>query len=283
MIPRRYDSRHAGLDAYVLVAKTLADSPWLHMGMWEPDERVVIPNVRHAQERYVERLLRLFPPPPALVLDIGGGTGEMARLLSSKGYGTELITPSPLQAEEARRKLEPDDVHECFFEDFASERKYDVCLFSESFQYIPLEESLPRLRDLLEPGGVVIIADNFRRDDFDGHLAPCAGHRISQFLAGADRAGLDIVADEDVTDSVAPSMIIDQDFYRSFAAPLIDQISAMLKRSHPLVHGLVAGGYTLFTSKDYRYRMRERLKADYRSPDNFRAANTYRFLVLKPR
>ena len=90
-----------------------------------------------------------------------------------------------------------------------------------------------------------------------------------------------MVTDEDVTERVAPSMIIDQDFYRGFLAPLIDQASTALKRSHPFVHWLVAGGFMLFTSKDHRYRMQERLKADYRSPENFRKANTYRFVKLK--
>ena len=278
---QRYDSRHTGLDAYVLGAKTFADSPWLHYGMWEPDERVSMPNLRRAQERYVDHLLTLLPPAPARVLDIGGGTGELAGLLVSKGYAVELITPSPVQAEEARGKLPPENVHECFFEDFETDRTFDVCLFSESFQYIPLEKSLPRMGDLLVPGGSVVITDNFRRDDFEGGLAPGHGHPISEFHAAASEAGLDVVIDEDVTAKVAPSMKIDQELYRGFLAPLIDQISTALKRSHPFVHWLVASGYTLFTSKDYRYRMTERLKADYRSPENFMAANTYRFLVLK--
>ena len=241
-----------------------------------------MPNVRRAQERYVEHLLALLPPAPASVLDIGGGTGELARLMVTKGYQIALITPSPVQAEEARGKLAPESVHECFFEDFTTELRFDVCLFSESFQYIPLDKSLPRMGALLAPGGHVVIADNFRRDDFAGGLAPGHGHKFSDFHAAAETAGLGVVTDEDVTERVAPSMIIDQDFYRGFLAPLIDQASTALKRSHPFVHWLVAGGYRLFTSKDYRYRMQERLKADYRSPENFKRANTYRFLKLAP-
>jgi SAM-dependent methyltransferase len=283
MTKKEYDSRHTGLDAYVLMAKTFADSPWLHYGMWEPGERVVMPNVRKAQERYVDKFLTLMPPAPAKVLDIGGGTGELAKLLVSKGYEVEVITPSPVQAEEARQKIGAENVHQTFFETFETDKTFDICLFSESFQYIPLEDSLPRMRDLLVPGGVVVITDNFRKDDFDGRLAPGAGHKISEFYAALEDNGLEIVTDEDVTEAVAPSMIIDQDFYRGFLSPLIDQINGNLGHSHPVFHWLLKTGYRLFTSKESRYRMQERLKADYRSPENFKAVNTYRFLAVRPR
>ena len=131
---QRYDSRHTGLDAYVLASKTFADSPWLHYGMWEPGERVVMPNVRRAQERYVEHLLALLPPAPASVLDIGGGTGELAKLMVKKGYQIELITPSPVQAEAARGKLAPEIVPPVFFRGFRH---------GQAFRRLPVLGELP--------------------------------------------------------------------------------------------------------------------------------------------
>ena len=47
------------------------------------------------------------------------------------------------------------------FEDFASDQVFDLCLFSESFQYIPMDVSLPKAARLA-PGGHVIVSDNFR-------------------------------------------------------------------------------------------------------------------------
>jgi SAM-dependent methyltransferase len=46
-------------------------------------------------ERYrtQELLLRYLPPPPAVVLDIGGGTGPNARWLAARGYAVHLIDP----------------------------------------------------------------------------------------------------------------------------------------------------------------------------------------------
>lgn len=281
---KKIDTKNGGLDIYVHMAKTFADTPWLHYGMWEPDERVVMPNVRRAQERYVDKLMSIMPAAPASVLDIGGGTGAMAAYMISKGYNVEMLTPSAIQVEEARKNMDTQTaVHHTSFENFETDKRFDICLFSESFQYIPLKDSLPRIRDLLNEGGSLVIADCFRKDSYNGELAPGSGHKISDFEAMADELGLEIVHNIDVTESVAPSMIIDQNLYRGFLAPLVDQIGTGLKNTRPILHWFLGVGYKMFTSKDARYRMQERLKADYRSPENFKSVNTYRFLVVTPR
>ncbi|HHG90441.1 MAG TPA: class I SAM-dependent methyltransferase [Devosia sp.] len=281
---KKFDTKTEGLDAYVYMAKVFADSPWLHYGLWEPGERVVVPNVRQAQERYVEKLIGLFPPAPLAVLDVGGGTGEMAALLQSRGYEVDMLTPSSVQVEEARKKLAAERVHHCRFEEFSGEKKFDVVLFSESFQYVPLGDSLPRLEALLNEGGIVVIADCFRNDNFrKGELVPGGGHIFSEFVRGVEVNGLEIVGDVDVTEGVAPTMQIDQQFYRGFLAPVVKQISEGLARSRPIVHWFLARGFNIFTSKDTRNRLQERFKADYRSPENFKRVNTYRFLTLRAR
>ena len=105
-----------------MLRKTFADTPWLHYGLWEPGERAMVPQLRMAQERYVDKLLALIPPAPGRVVDIGGGTGEMSRVLLSKGYVVDMITPSHLQAAIAREKLGANGrVFECKFEEFAEE------------------------------------------------------------------------------------------------------------------------------------------------------------------
>ncbi|MFI7635333.1 class I SAM-dependent methyltransferase [Nonomuraea sp. NPDC049400] len=46
-------------------------------------------------------LRRTLPPPPARVLDVGGGTGVHAEWLSADGYEVELLDPVPLHVERA--------------------------------------------------------------------------------------------------------------------------------------------------------------------------------------
>src|SRR5437870_12160483 len=57
-------------------------------------------------ERYrtQELLLRYLPPPPAVVLDVGGGPGHYALWLAALGYEVHLVDPVPLHLEQARRR-----------------------------------------------------------------------------------------------------------------------------------------------------------------------------------
>jgi ubiquinone/menaquinone biosynthesis C-methylase UbiE len=52
-------------------------------------------------ERTKELLLRHLPPPPATVLDVGGGPGAYAAWLSALGYEVHLVDPVPLHIEQA--------------------------------------------------------------------------------------------------------------------------------------------------------------------------------------
>jgi len=47
-------------------------------------------------------LRRHLPPPPARVLDVGGGAGVHAAWLASSGYAVHVIDPVPLHVEQAR-------------------------------------------------------------------------------------------------------------------------------------------------------------------------------------
>ena len=52
-------------------------------------------------------LERRLPPPPARVLDVGGGTGVYARWLAGRGYEVHLVDPVPRHVEEARAQAGP--------------------------------------------------------------------------------------------------------------------------------------------------------------------------------
>jgi ubiquinone/menaquinone biosynthesis C-methylase UbiE len=51
-----------------------------------------------------ELVRRYLPPPPAAVLDVGGGTGIHASWLSQDGYRVHLVDPVPLHVEQAERR-----------------------------------------------------------------------------------------------------------------------------------------------------------------------------------
>jgi ubiquinone/menaquinone biosynthesis C-methylase UbiE len=56
---------------------------------------------RVEEARTHELIQRSFPPPPATVLDVGGGTGAYAFWLAERGYEVHLIDPIPLHVERA--------------------------------------------------------------------------------------------------------------------------------------------------------------------------------------
>lgn len=276
--------RHEDLDLFARIFKVFADTPWLHYGLWLEGETPSMPRLRAAQERYVDKLIARLPPAPAAILDIGGGTGAMADRLASLGYEVEMLTPSEVQVELARETLGTRAiVHHSRLEEFTSARQFDVCLFSESFQYMPMAASLPKVKSLLAAGGRVVIADCFRSDGFQGGRQVGGGHRFSALLREIETQGFAISEDEDVTAMAAPTITLDQRIYREVLSPIVTQVDAAFARRRPKLHWLASGAYRLFVSKAARNRLQKRLAAENRTPEQFLAVNTYRFLTLKPR
>src|SRR5262245_49385941 len=52
-----------------------------------------------------EVIARHLPPPPARVLDVGGGPGAYAHWLEGLGHDVVLVDPMPLHVEQARATL----------------------------------------------------------------------------------------------------------------------------------------------------------------------------------
>src|SRR5690348_17996646 len=53
--------------------------------------------------RSMELLERLLPPPPARILDVGGGPGAYAAPLARRGYQVHLVDPVPLHVRQAQQ------------------------------------------------------------------------------------------------------------------------------------------------------------------------------------
>ena len=53
-----------------------------------------------------QQLLEHLPPPPAAVLDVGGGAGHQSFPLARAGYDVTLLDPSPAMLDKARQRLE---------------------------------------------------------------------------------------------------------------------------------------------------------------------------------
>lgn len=99
-----------------------------------------------------------LPPPPARVLEIGAGDGELAQALRDDGYDVLAIDPDPRGED-----VEPLSLNE--LDD--SIAPFDAALAVTSLHHVePLEASIARLADALEPGAVLVV-DEFDVGTFD--------------------------------------------------------------------------------------------------------------------
>lgn len=115
------------------------------------------------------QLLDHLPPPPATVLDVGGGAGHQSFPLAQVGYDVTLLDSSPAMLDKAAQRLErlPSDARPqvTFVEadgEKAAEavdgRRYDAVLCHGVLGY--LEDSEPMVDQLCrcaDPGGIVSI------------------------------------------------------------------------------------------------------------------------------
>ena len=278
---QKIDSRAIGLDTGLALIKWLTGAENLHYGLWDGLE-VAAGNLRRAQDAYTDKLFGQLPPGKLRILDIGGGAGETARKLLALGHSVEIVVPSAYLAARCRANAPAAKVHECVFESFAGQGPFDLCLFSESYQYIPLDHGLRRCLDLLAPGGTVLIADCFRTDAYQGRDAhgpqPGGGHRLAEFRRMLADLPVQLTHDEDITDSVAPSIDLEQGFFNVIGLGLT-RVQQEMRVAKPRLWWLSGRALALAVSEKRRRNLTRRLTEKTRTAEAFRHYN--RYLILR--
>jgi SAM-dependent methyltransferase len=194
---------------------------------------VTLANLPKAQAAYCDYLLGKIPPGVRTILDVGCGTGHVSQLLAQRGYAVEAVSPAPLLTERARARLgDTVPIHPCTLEALDIPRRFDLLLFSESFQYIPPEQSLPKAHRLLNPGGHVLLADFFDREG-TGESALRGGHPLQAFQRYLAGQPFRVVLDEDITDRTAPNLKMVDDWLHDYAVPVWETLEYYLRESHP--------------------------------------------------
>lgn len=118
--------------------------------------------------RTLSFLRAALPPPPARVLEVGSGNGELAARLAAAGHSVIALDLDE-EATATARALGVDAVHQDFLG--YESAPFDVVLFTRSLHHIyPLSDVVAHARDLVEPGGL-LVADEFARDRVDADTA----------------------------------------------------------------------------------------------------------------
>ena len=281
---KKLDTRAIGLDTGLSFIRWVTGAENLHYGLWTGLD-VTAGNLRAAQDRYSDKLFGLLPNGPCRILDIGGGAGETAKKLLAMGHEVEIVVPSAFLADRCRTNAPGAVVHERIFETFRTDKKFDICLFSESFQYIPLDQGLSKALGLLAPGGAVIVSDCFRTDAYKGRSVhgpkPGGGHHLSAFremLAGQPVA---VDFEEDITEAVAPSIDLEQGFFHVIGHGLT-RIDGELAEKRPGTRWLLSKVIGLFLPARRRRNLMERLTERTRTSDEFKTYNRYIMLRVAP-
>ncbi len=273
---KKVDSREVGLEIALLLGKHFFKTEHLHYGYWTSDLDIDLLNLPQAQENHSNFIISHIPAKTKTILDVGCGVGRFALRLANMGYHVDGVSPSPAFTKYARDLLEDKShIFECSFEELQTENRYDVILFSESFQYVNLRKAFQNTLKFLNDGGYILICDFFKTDA-DGKSALRGGRKLTKFYDIISQYPLKPIKDIDITRETAPNLKIVNDLLTNVGHPIWNLIIHLLNNNYPLFsRGL-----------QWKYGKRiEKINRKYfsgeRNAENFTIFKSYRLLLYK--
>ncbi len=269
-------SREIGLEIATICGRHLLKLEHLHYGYWTADLAVDLANLPAAQVNYVKFLFSNIPSGVHSILDVGCGMGQIAKQLTDCGYKVDCVSPSAFLAENARGLLrEKSRIFECFYEQLETENRYDLILFSESFQYIDPETAIQKTLSLLSPNGYMLICDVFKRDTQD--KSPISGgHYLSRFNRVIAAYPFGLITDHDITEQTAPNRDIEDRLVQEVAVPVSQLLVQLMKSRYRMLSGLL-----MWVFRRKIEKMRSKYLSGRRTGEIFKAFKTYRLLLYK--
>ena len=127
------------------------------------------------------------------ILEVGAGTGQATDLFVSHGHKLDLLEVSEEQVAFLRQKYTnyPNvRLSKNYFEDYVTEKKYDLIYSATAFHWIKCENGYPKAWSMLRPGGTLAVFWNVFFDMYH-----CGGifdelNRIKKFYMPEESLGL---------------------------------------------------------------------------------------------
>ena len=298
------DSKDFGLELMHIVTGL----EHLHYGFWDNKTKPTLMQFPAAQEKYTKMLLDIIKKrgqkmttkmggqaksqvvsKPLRILDVGCGSGTTMCRLLAQGYKVDGIVPSDYLYSGSKEKLElnkkakyakESKIFKCVFEEILQQkplRKYDIVLFSESFQYIEFMDSYPILRQLLNPTGEIIIADFFTVSEAEDPSSFGGGHFLPDFYRRTNDERFRIISDKDITANMAPNIELLDSMLMNRGLPALQLVNSFLLFRHSITYRLMR---VLFRSGFAR--IKHKYFSGNRNAKNFAKYKSYRIMVLAP-
>jgi SAM-dependent methyltransferase len=192
----------------------VSEDTWASPGLADKFVDEAYASVKGYVRTYVmhHQLLDHLPPPPAPVLDVGGGAGNQSFPLAQAGYDVTLLDPSPAMLDKARQRLEqlPAEVQQRVTllqadgenaEEAVKRRRFAAVLCHGVLGYLEQPEPLVnQLCHCAAPGGLVSIMTGNAKATA---VQPALEQRWDDALAAFDaRSGIGVLGVRGRADTV---------------------------------------------------------------------------------
>lgn len=273
---RKTDSKEVGLEIGLRIFKFFLKTEYLHYGYFTDGLQADVTHLKKAQEHYAEFLFSHIPEGTKTILDVGCGSGKTAQQLLARGYIVDCVSPSAILSAYARQLVgDQPAIFECKFEDMHMDKKYDLILFSESFQYIPMDKSIPKALALLNPGGYMMVCDFFKTDP-ERKSKLGGGHSYDQWLTYKASCPVKTVIEKDITAQTAPTIDIVNQLNTEVLKPIWTSGWALGKDRFPLAIKLARMLYPRKIEK-----MENKFFTNQQTGENFKKYKRYMFYLFQ--
>jgi len=273
---KKVSSRSVGLDIGLVIGRFFLNTEDLHYGYWPNGKDVNIQSLVEAQEAHSQFIIDHIPDKIKSILDVGSGSGNLALKLLNLGYTVDCVIPSEFLTKQVAEKLgNKSKIYNCGFEKVDVSKKYDLILFSESFQYVKLSESLNKTVKLLNSSGHLLICDFFCRD-VPGESPMGGGHSWKKFQETVANHPLNLVTDIDITNETSSTIDLLAKFNTDVVSPIAEMSGEYLIDHYPNI------------TKLFKWKFKKRLDKIHNiylsgnvNGESFKQFKEYHFLLYK--
>lgn len=275
---KKVDSKEVGLEAGYLVLKYFLQSGYLHYGYFSEGLKADVTNLAEAQKRYTDFIFSCIPEGVKTILDVGCGSGTIAHELINKGYQVDCVSPSILLNRYAEKLLAGKaKIYSTRFESYETDNKYDLILFMESFQYIPIDKSIPQALKYLNEGGYILFGDFFRRD-IPGKHPIGGGHNWKDWEEKLPHFPVEVIFEKDITEETSKTIDVVNQFTTEVIHPVWKSCFMLAEDRFPLLMKLIKWKYKKKFQKLENHHFTEQ-----RHVSNFVKYKKYIVCLLKAR